>query len=582
LIHKGLQYAIPIAIKNGLYTLRPGDTVESKAERLAIEVEDAVFNTHADKGAYTKQARALFNNLKHNQELCNGLLTRSLSPLALAVMSSDDMASKELKKETAEMKARSDKQSIMITDDGPRMRRTHKGDEVIEGDNFAVPSDSTMSTSRRRSMLDPNGDMASRSRENSPGNEVELPDNIDDHRSRDDIRSQVIPKQPLSVDTKPSQPPIRKSSTQADFDINKVFSSVQSPTSTQHIRRVSSNNVPPAGGPGVDPEIDKLLQDDDGNESPPYSPAEYSSDPDIVWRGTVTMDSIAKFPAVAKHVGGADLSAKIPWTDILQRELKVAGRIDTEKANEYLCSLRYSPPTDVVVVAVTPTGEAAAQGFQEMFEYFHSKNRYGVLANKAVGNIRDTYLVPVPPSPAKLPDFITNLEGQRVPENRSEPSILVALIIRNEWQPQAQGSFDGTHEAESPSMMGHTQRAMSISGAGPAMSPIAPQGSFMTPTPQPPHQSPDEVQRRHEQEQQRLADQREGEANAARILGHHVQAPTVAFLMPQAFQMRAVEWEIIKDILEKDPKARQDLQHLSQVLEVRMAQESQRQGPGAA
>jgi hypothetical protein len=575
LVHKGLLYAIPIAVQSQIYQYSLGDTLETKAERLAIQVEDAIWNTHPDKAAYNKQARALFSNLKINQELCNGLLTKSLAPRALAVMTSDEMASKEKKREEAEMKARSDKQSIMVTEnDGPRMRRTHKGDEVIEEDNFTVPNDNTMSTSRRRSMLDPNGDMVSRSRENSPGNEVELPENIDDYRSRDNIRAHVAPKQPLNVDTKPSQPPMRKASTQGDFDINKVFSSVQSPTAAQHhIRRPSSNIAPPANGPGVDPEIDKLLQDDDGNESPPYSPAEYNSDPDIIWRGIVHMESVAKFPAVAKHVAGADLSRQIPWSDILQKDLRVAGRIDQEKANEYLCSLRYSAPTDVVIVAATPTGEAAAQQFEQMYEYFHSKNRYGVLGNKGTGNIRDTYLVPVPPSPSNLPDFIINLEGHKVPENRSEPMILVALVIRNDYHPEANRSFDGTVEAQSPSVMGNPQLQMSMSGAGPAMSPIAPQGSFQGP-PSQPMISPEEAHRRAQQEEKHILDQRAGEETAAKILGPHVNAPTVHFLMPQAYQMRPLEWEVIRDILEKDQKAQTDLQHLSQVLEVRMAAET--------
>jgi hypothetical protein len=575
LVLKSLVHAIPIAITAGVFALNKDDTVHTKAERLAVEVEDAVHTTHADKNAYIKQSRAISFNLKQNQELTNGLLTRSLSPQALAAMTSDDMASKELKRETAEMKARSDKQAIMVSDDGPRIRRTHKGDEVIEEDNFTVPNDSTMSTSRRRSMMDPNAEMASRSRENSPGDQVELPESIDDHRSRDDIRGHVAPKYPLNIDTK-AQAPTRKPSTSADFDINKVFSSVQSPVNTQHVRRQSSNNVPPSHGPGVDPEIDKLLQDD--NESPPYSPAEYNSDPEIIWRGTVTMDSIAKFPAVAKHIGGADLSRLLPWSDILQKDLRVAGRIDQEKANEYLCSLRYSPPTDVVVVNVTPTGEAASQGFRELYDYFQSKTRYGVLTNKGVGNIRDTYLVPVPPNPGNLPDFIINLEGHKVPEDRSEPMILVALVIRNEYNVNAQQSFDGANEAQSPSMIGHPQRQMSISGSAPQMSPIAPQGSFQGPPPALPSQPQmplDEAQRRQQQEQQRMRDQQEGEVNARRILGEFVDAPTVAFLMPQAYQMRPVEWQVIRRILEEDEKARGDLQHLSQVLEIRMAQESQ-------
>ena len=578
---KALQAAIPVAIQNGVYVLNKDDTVELKAERLAIEIEDAVYITHPDKNAYNKQARAIFNNLKQNQELCNGLLTRNLLPSTLAVMTTDDMASKELKRETAEMKARADKQSIMITDDGPRMRRTHKGDEVIEGDNFAVANDSTMSTSRRRSMMDPNADMATRSRENSPGNEVELPASIDDYRSQDNIRSKVLPKQQLNIETD-NPMPTRKASSQGNFDINKVFSSVQSPVSASHNRRTSGITATPAPSTGQDrdPDIDKLLQDDEGNESPPYSPAEYKSDPDIVWRGSVKMDSIAKFPAVAKHVGGADLSRTIPWSNILQKELRVAGRIDQEKANEYLCSLRYSPPTDVVIVNVTATGEAAARGFQDLYNYFQSKNRYGVLINKGVGNIRDTYLVPVPPNPGNLPDFIINLEGHRVPEIRPEPTILVALVIRNEWQTEHK-LIEGAAEAQSPSVMTHPQRQMSISGAGgPAMSPIAPQGAFTT-LPGAPlansdagtQLSPEGSQRRQQAEEERELHQRKGEATAIRILGPHVGAPTVAFLMPQAYQMRPVEWDVIRGILEEDERARVDLQHLSVVLESRMAQQ---------
>jgi hypothetical protein len=588
LIYKALVASIPEAIKTKVYDYSAGDTLETKSERLAIEVENAVYHTHPDKNSYSKQARALFSNIKHNQELCNGLLTKSLSPSHLAVMTTDDMASQELKREAAEMKARSDKQSIMVTEDGPRVRRTHKGDEVIEGDGFAVPAETTTSTtSRRRFSSDVNADIAPRSRDGSQaGDEVELPDDIDNYRSHDDIRSHTIPKQPLSVETK-TQNQSRKQSSHGDFDINKVFSSVQqSPTgpSPSHARR-PSGNAPPAGGAGFDPEIDKLLADDDGNESPPYSPAEYDSDPSIVWRGMVTMDSIAKFPAIAKHVGGADLtrsSSPLPWTDILQKELRVAGRIDQEKANEYLCSLRYSPPTDVVIVNVIPTGEAAARGFQEMFDYFHTKNRYGVLTNKGVGNIRDTYLVPIAPSPANLPDFIINLEGHHLSENRSEPLIVIALVIRNEWQPDAIRSFDGASDANSPSLQSHHMRQMSISGAGPQMSPIASQPSTFAsgPPSQSPHPlsylSQEDLQRREQQK----ADQRQGEEAAATILGEFVHAPTVGFLMPQAFQMRPLEWEVIRGILESDERARNDLQHLSQVLEVRMAQQTQ--GPPAA
>lgn len=578
---KTLNITVPTAVKNGIYTLDPEDSIKAKAERLAVQIEDAI-KRNQQSGTYGTQCRTVAANLKTNQELCNGLLTKTLSPDALATMTSDDMASKEQKQKAAVMKAKADKASIMITeDDGPRIRRTHKGDEVIEGDNGNVMDGIPISSrQRRRSMMDPNGDMASRSRENSPGNDVELPANINDYRSQDDIRAHVPPTAPLSIDTKAT---LKKKGSKKDFNFNQILSHVpqQSPTGPSHNRR-PSGVIQPSAGPEEDPEIDRLLQDD-GIESPPYSPAEHDADPEIIWKGMVNMDSIAKFPAFAKLVGGADLTRTanpIPWSDILQKDLRVAGRIDQDKANEYLCSLRYSPPTDVVVVNLTPTGESSESGFKDMYDYFHDKHRYGVLTNKGVGNIRDTYLVPVPPSPANFPDFIVNLEGHKVPEVRKGPMILVALVIRTQYDDFSYQQYDSPANARSPSMPNHPvpARQLSISGAGPAMSPIAPQnGSFQPPSassqsPHPqPQLSPEDLQRRQDQERA----QRQGEETARTILGTYAQAPTVGFLMPQAFQMRALEWEVIRGILETDDKARIDLQHLSQVLEVRMAQQSQ-------
>ncbi|KAI9640585.1 Transcription factor bye1 [Ciborinia camelliae] len=578
LIKRGLLQSIPLAIEHRHYTLRPDDTIDAKAERLAIQIEGAVRSTHPSKSASIKQIRSIFSNLKQNQELCNGLLTQSLSPQSLAVMTTDDMASKELKRETAIMKARADKQSIMITDDGPRIRRTHKGEEIIEGDsNPNEYSDIPMSASRRREMLDPNAGMGDRSRSRSPENEVELPEVADDYPSRDKIRSSATPKTPLNIDTK--QPALRKGSTQSsatgNFDINKVFSSVQSPHPSTNKQRVSidqyrrmSGNAPPVNGPGDDPDVDKMLQDD--NESPPYSPVEDNPDPDIVWRGTVSMDSIAKFPAYAKQIAGPDLSRnrmQTPWSELLHKDLKVHGRIDADKANEYLCGLRYSPPSDVIILNITSA--SGSPDFLDLYNYFHDKKRYGVLTNKGPGNVRDTYLVPVPPGPGNIPDFVVNLLEHNLPEDRPEPSILVTLVVRNGWeQPSRIQSFDGASDPHSPLTAGGVaQRQMSMNHSGPAMSPspVVHPSSFYSPSPAVP--KPDERNQQQNFEEQRRIAQVEGEAVALRILGEYARAPTVSFLMPQAYQMRDLEWQAIRNILERDEKAQTDLKHLSEVLE---------------
>jgi hypothetical protein len=567
LIYKNLLFSMKRALKNGNYKGTEAE-MDPKALRLALEIERATHDTHPDQNAFTAQGRKVAANLKTNQELCDGLLSNTLTPSTLAVMTDDEMASKELQRQTAEMKARAEKQSIMVTDDGPRIRRTHKGDEVIEEDTFTAPRDEPPSK-RRRSILDPNAGMGARSRENSD-NENELPQDMDDYRSQDDIRGNAAPSQPLTIDTQAS-PPARKQSVAGDFDINKVLSSVRSPTVSQHNRKPSAQ-LPPRDGPGEDPEIDKLLED--GNESPPYSPTAYDADPTIIWRGTLNMNSIADFPAVARHIGGADLNSvtgnKLPWSDLLPQRLQVAGRIEQDKANEYLCSLRYSTPTDVVVLALTPTGETASTEFAKLFDYFHSKTRYGVVGNKGLANVRDTYIVPVPAGTGNVPEFLLNLENNKLPDDRPEPLILVALAIRHEIVPQADNSFDSM--ASPSTIVNHPQRQMSIGGySGPGMSPIAPQGAFGSPTtPQVQSstaQPPPIDQQQVEADRQRLIeDQARGEAIAHQVLGHYVSAPTVNFIMPQAHKMQEVEWKVIRETFEEQPKAQDDLAFLSQLL----------------
>lgn len=576
--------------KNGVFKGSEPE-LDAKAMRLTLEIERAAHDTTADEKAYGDQGRKLAANLKTNQDLCDRLLLQKLTPSSFAIMTVDEMASKELKKQISEMKARADKQSILISDDGPRIRRTHKGEEVIE-DGSSAPVDD-MPSVRRRSMMDPNGNMGGRSRENSVGDGGnELPQDIDDYRSQDDIRGQATTDAPLSLNTSGSPPPVSKQSNQTgNFDINKIYSSVQSPTTVQHTRKPSIN-IPTKEGNTEDPDIDRML--DDGNESPPYSPAEFDPDPSIVWRGHMHMNTVASFPAVGRHVAGADLGSidpKVSFSELIPPKLSVAGRIEEDKANEYLCSLRYSGPSDIVIVALTPSGEAAQEDFNKLYDYFSSRKKYGVVGNKSFANVRDTYLVPIAAGSGEVPEFMLNLENNNVPQERTQPMILVTLVVRSE---RSHGT--PTQATPQQQQMGVPQRQMSMSGpSGPAMSPINQQGAFASPAPPPSHHtqsqmpqyqnqnSPAHPQSGHNPSQQpnflspeqqaaraqQLEAQRKGEIMAHQIMGDLIRAPTVSFLLPQAHMMQANEWTIIRDILAADDQARDDLPYLSKLLEQR-------------
>ena len=608
-LSKSLAHSINAAEKQGTIKASDGMSTAARAERLALQIERAVHDTHPAGASFGNQIRTLFHNLKSNPELAVRLLKGTLTPPMLAVMTTEELASKELQRETAEMKARAEKQSILLREEqAPRVRRTHKGEEIVSDDTVSAIEEAPVAPVRRPTVVQ---ERDSESLPPPPETEeqkepsVELPEHIE---------QTAAPRNALHIDT--AQSP------KTDFDINKVFSSVKSPSATATRRQSTLPAPAPSTGPGIDPEVDRMLQDD-GNESPPYSPTE-ESDPDVIWRGNLLMNTIADFQVVAKHVGGAKLpdTLGVAWATLFPKRLTVAGRIDQQKAIEYLCSLRYSSLTDIVVTSLEPASEAFKPAYHKIIDYFVSKARYGVIGEKGVGNVRDTYLIPVLPGTGGHPEFMLNLADNFIPETRTEKMLLCVFVYRNE-QSAVQNrmppnslvqaaSQSPTISTPTPAQGAFPQRNQSISAPqfSPA-SPQVPQQGFPSPrnsqTPvQPPHVPhnvgpsqapghppaaqpqqplPQQYSSGHTQAQIDAA-QREGEKIAREVLGPLISSPTLAFILPHAHRMLPKEWHLIREVYERDPVSREDLNRLSKLLaegsEAKSSQSSQQPQPAQA
>ncbi|KAK4198725.1 SPOC domain-containing protein [Triangularia verruculosa] len=557
---KSLVHSLGAADKKGLVP-SDGVSVNDRAEKFALQVERAVYDTHPTQDSYRNQGRTLVHNLKSNLELGSRLLEGTLTPPMLAAMSTEELASKELQDQTAEMKARAEKQAIKITEDVPRIRRTHKGDEIIGDDGFAMTSEDTPSGPVRRPSAP-----RSEPRESSEAS-----------RARSASRG-------LAVDT-------QQSPSRADFDLNKVYSSVKSPAVSQ--RPAPPLPAAPSAGPGVDPDVDRMLGED-GSQSPPYSPRE-ETDPDVVWRGNLVMNTIAEFQVTAKHIGGGNPgeSVGISWDKVIPKNITVCGRIDEQAANVYLCGMRYSQVSDVIVVNLEPTSPQGKADMQKLVDYFVTKKRYGVVDRKGVANVRDSYLVPVLPGQGGHPEFMMNLEDNFIPQNRTGPMMLAVFVYRWEdgkaQQPKAQQvvtqpamrqEYAHSPDTPTPTAAGFPP-ATRQSISAPAYSPTVNSGPFPN-YPTPPRNSTTPLQQQQAAavpapqpqemtltpEQARLEEaQRRGTAEAREVLGPYIRSPTVAFLLPQAHAMTRSEWELIRRVYEREPKAREDLPYLSQVLE---------------
>ncbi|KAI0129833.1 hypothetical protein BJ170DRAFT_289691 [Xylariales sp. AK1849] len=570
---KSLDVALDLTVKSHLYTIPKDSLKKAVIERHAIEIERAVHDSHPHSTAAAKQLRTLMFNLKKNVDLAARVFNRTLTPPALAAMSSDEMATEELQRETADMKARAEKQSILIAEEAPRVRRTHKGEEIIEPESFSMAPEEAPSALRRQSVRDAVASEGEKPNEQDE-NQVELPANIG--------------SAPLRVDTQAKQASPR----QGDFDINKVFSSVKSP-SAGHQRRPSA--PAPSAGPGDDPEVDRLLQED--GDSPPYSPTE-NLDPDVVWQGQLMMTNLADIRTVAKFAGGADLGKLkgIAWENLIPPLLTVAGRIPEDRAVPYLCGLRYNNQIDLVITSLSPANPTDTHDrsqFMAVIDYFNSKKRYGVVGERKLGNVRDTYLVPIPEGDGPIPELLQNIEGHLIPRNRPDPILLMVFVVRDEKMPVEHPDSEVQQATPTPSALASTpapDRRQSL--AAPTWSPATPQGAFPNVGYPPPHQShtpipppvipgqpapsmpqrqtpaaPPMIPSNQPQDVNALRQaQAEGEQKARQVLGPLFTSPTVTFLLPHAARMKEGEWSAVKRCLDRDSRARDDLPLLSKLL----------------
>ena len=457
-------------MKSG-FVIPQGENAKSLGDHHASRIEYALHMNHGGpkEAPYAAQFRTLNANLKKNQVLIERLLNGSLTADELSTMSSSDMASEELQRERAVMKEALDRQAIAIAEEGPRYRQDHKGYQLIEDETqhlrSAPPPDPPPAADRDNGAAGAAG-------HGSPGSPTKLI------------------QQPLTVDTSRQVDPDsgRRPSSQ-QFDISNIWAkTAQSPSATMppsgprpgqmHARRTSSIPLTPAQQNGAkdDPDIDRMLEDNDE----PYSPADASGQDVIVWRGKLMQSNEDEAPTVnARFVAGRDLSSTVSWQQLLPDTLSIDGRLQTQKAEDYLCGLRWSSSSDVAVLSLTPYDNAEA--FNNVFNYFQSRQRYAVVEKNKPPMVKDLYIIPVEIG-SKLPDHVEMLEHCTLKKPVEERFLLATFVVARapESLPATQDGEIST-QLQSASMNDRLSQQMRQSMSGPAGSPLNNQNPQFSP-----------------------------------------------------------------------------------------------------
>ena len=403
-------------------------------------------------------------NVKKNAILIDRLLSGSLKADELVTMAPEEMASEDKQREYAAMREAAEKQMILTEEAGPRMRKTHKGEELVDDENANNNTEFRQPHLRERESMS----------EDQP------------QRSPAEVSQSPAEARPLSVDTS-GHSDTRRPST--NFDINSVFNKVRSPQHDQQTfmpRRQSSMRGQDKPHEVDDADVDRLLKDEDND----VAMSGVSSDPTVCWHGSINMQSMEPFDAVARHVAGGDFGQVVPWDKLLTSSISIQGRIEHGKGDEYIRGIGTSESHDVAVLSISPVTSEGRAVLDHLYNYFHSRGRWGVVPVDSTNHVmRDLYVIPLEAGGSNLPPFIDMLEYCTVETPRKDNMLLLALIAKlpearpalsAAAQPQTQvapfppaataaATAAPPHNGPSPSPVSHHANPQ-----GPQFSPMAP------------------------------------------------------------------------------------------------------------
>src|SRR5277367_4504089 len=125
----------------------------AKSEALGLAIEHALYSAfatseHGYGETYKNKFRSISFNLKDpkNSALRERVLTGQLPPQDLVKMSSEEMANQELREQAEKIREEGVAQSVLKVQTGPRIRRTHKGEEIVGDEVIAItPTEGTAS-----------------------------------------------------------------------------------------------------------------------------------------------------------------------------------------------------------------------------------------------------------------------------------------------------------------------------------------------------------------------------------------------------------------------------------------------------
>lgn len=387
------------------------DNVEGYSEKLALDIEQALYDELAVKGGtvkkpkdvgpkYRDKFRSISFNLRDakNANLRNRVATGELSGEELVKMSNEDMSNPELQKLAQSVRQESIRESVLkVEEQGPRIRKTHKGEELIDmdeeqgdnGDEQYVPIEQ-----KPPSMLPSNNGAQTTNEQTS---------------------------------TTPTTTANNDNNNDATRMYNMTVLNYDHDDDDGEVRELHLED---------DDELDKIVNDKEevANEEAKTDETSTSSSLKEFWTGEVSFAGITRFTGLGYHVHCNDVNfnGADSWGQAfdMSQPLIIDGRLDKTRADPYLQTV--SASKTMAYMLILPGQEPETKEYETMFEYFHSRSKYGVIVkHQGYTNVKDAYLVPIGPQDT-LPTYMAEETKQVLRRYQSRgQNIVLGLFVIN-------------------------------------------------------------------------------------------------------------------------------------------------------
>lgn len=367
------------------YAFPKGFDNDKLARKWTIELENVIYKT-ASKKYNEESRRILFLIRRPNviRQVLNNELT--FGKLVTAPPEEVDL---ELKQYAEKVRQESIRRSVLTADDeAQRIRRTHKGEEVVEdvsnnNEDLEVNIVGRNIDHRRFKDDSPTMDIkVDKTRQNSYNF---IPDDDDEEEAEDFGKDQLLNEETKSSELSDVDGEIGPSNDSDDDETMKLIIN------------------------GKPKEEKKSLS---SKQQKPALPSAFSTD---IWSGKITFPEFASFsakgtfysysnyvePNTAENVKIHNKLISISKEILSRSAYEIEGRLDRRRADDYLNKIISTRA--LCLVQITCSQEQ--HEFDRLFNYLLNKNKVGVLSGKP-SFVKDSYLIAIDFNDPNLPPYL--------------------------------------------------------------------------------------------------------------------------------------------------------------------------------